>query len=76
MLLAYEAHDAVMAAGLLELRLRGDLIPAIRAGIVFLKPFLDAVVTKNVLALGQSQRSLLDALWSFDAKVIVADDAA
>jgi hypothetical protein len=55
--------------------LRGDLVPTVRATIGFLKPFLQAVVTEDVLALRQTQGRLDDTLWTRLAKVVVADDA-
>jgi hypothetical protein len=55
--------------------LRGDLVPAVRATIGLLEPFLQAVITEYVLALGQTQGRLDDTLWTRLAKVVVADDA-
>lgn len=56
-----------------NLRLRGDLVPAIWAAIRLLEPFLDAVVTKNVFALGQAQRGFIDTLRIRDTKFVVAN---
>ena len=52
-----------------------QLVPAVRATIGIFKPLEDAVVAENVLAFGQTQRMLIDALWTGDTKVIIANYA-
>lgn len=58
-----------------NLRLGGNLVPAVRAAVRLLEPLLDAVVSEYMLALGQSKRCLIDALRVGNAKLVVADDA-
>jgi len=55
-------------------RFRRDLIPAVRAAVRLFEPLLDAVVAKNVLAVGKPKRGLVDAFGVGDAKVVVAND--
>jgi hypothetical protein len=58
-------------------RIRGfrvDLVTAVRAAVGLLKPLLDAVISKDMLALRQTQGGLEDALWGRLAKLVVADD--
>jgi hypothetical protein len=59
-----------------KLRLRGQLVSTVGAAVRLLKPLLDAVVTKHMLALWEAKGSLVDALWVGKTKLVVADDAS
>lgn len=61
--------------GCANLRLGGNLVPAVRAAIRLLEPLLDAVVAEDMFTLGQSKRCLIDALWVRHIELVVADDA-
>lgn len=50
-------------------------VPAVGAAVGFFKPFLDAMIAKDMLAFGQPEWGLIDALGCLDAKLIVADHA-
>lgn len=54
--------------------LRVQPVPAIRAAVRVAEPFLDAVVSKHVLASGQAKGGFDKALGSIDTVVIVAND--
>lgn len=56
-------------------RFRFKFVPAIGAAVRILQPLLDTVIAEDVLALGESKRSLVDALRGFHAELVVADDA-
>lgn len=57
------------------LRLRWDFIPAVGAAVRFFKPLLNAMISKDVLALWQPQRVFTDAFGSLDSIVVIADHA-
>ena len=52
---------------------RGDFVAAVWAAVGFLEPLLDAVVSEDVLAVGQAERCLVDSLWVLDSEFVVAD---
>lgn len=77
MLLAHEMHHGLVRArvAVLELGFRGNLVSAVRTTVGFLKPFLDAVVTENVFALGESKGCLVYPLGVFYAEFVITYNA-
>lgn len=59
-----------------DLQLRRNLVAAVGTAVRFFKPFLDAVVAKNMLTLGETQRCFDHALRALLTEVVVADDAS
>lgn len=72
----HEIHECPTRATGLRLWLRMKLVSTVWTAIRVLKPFLDAMITKNMPAFGQPKRGFFNTLGSFYAIVIVADDAA
>lgn len=77
-LLAHKVHHGLVGvwAAMMKLRFRGNLIPAVRTAIGFLKPFLNAMIAEDVFTLGKSKRCFVDPLGVFDAELVITYYAA
>ena len=56
-------------------RLRWNLVSAVGTAVRLLEPLLDAVLAEDVLAVGQAEGRLLDALGIGDAELVITDHA-
>lgn len=65
--------DHVLAIAILQDCLRGHLVSTVRACVVVFEPLLDTMVSKDVLALGQSQWGLGNVLRCWYSVLVVAD---
>ena len=76
--LTHKMHHGLIGvrAAVMELGLRGSLIPTVRTAVGFLKPLLNAMIAEDMFALGKSKGCFVHPLGVFDAELVVTYYAA